>query len=347
MYQKSRWALLNNIINSRMADRVRKVVFTNKILAPADREQLQLAPAQNCYMPSGCEDLFWAQKYAEESMTDAVGPTTQIPAWPSKGVIERSLINIRNCASHLHIELNLDEKISWPLNEECTSVNASVLVALAASRMKLTTFSVAQSSLSDISEAMKTLGYELSSPMRSLQTFSYNEYGLCGNIHDRSVISGLLQSAIKLRNLTLMLDDDDYFIHQNLDPVIPGIFRANNFTHLETLEFSYMNVAGADLVATLSQCRCSLRSVRISGVSIAENYTEWFGVFGILAKMPCLSSVLLAVLGVVGQDHILFGHLQKSCTGKISQSYTMAYEGRQEVAAGLNDLLTGRISGSQ
>lgn len=121
------------------------------------------------------------------------------------------MINIRNCAPHLHIELDVEEKILCPFDDQtCTSVNANVLIALAASRMKLKTFSVAQSSLGDIAETMKFGGFELRSPMHSLQAFSYTEFSRCGDTHDRSVISGILRSAIKLRNLTLALDDDDY-----------------------------------------------------------------------------------------------------------------------------------------
>lgn len=80
IYEKQRWTLSNSVISSRIAVKVRKVVFTSNILAPAGREQLQLAPRQNQYTNYGYDDLYLEQEYAEELMTDAVGPKTQIPA---------------------------------------------------------------------------------------------------------------------------------------------------------------------------------------------------------------------------------------------------------------------------
>lgn len=44
MYQKPRWTLLDNIINSKLAEKVHNMVFTSKVLGPACSEQLQLAP---------------------------------------------------------------------------------------------------------------------------------------------------------------------------------------------------------------------------------------------------------------------------------------------------------------
>jgi hypothetical protein len=341
IYEKPRWTLLDSIVSSRLADRVRKVVFTTDFLAPVCTEQLQLAPE---HARIGAYEHQWAQIELKESMSCAVGPRQQIPAWPSTGAIERCLINVRNLAPKLHVELNLGGYYGWSeQEEECTSVQASILFALAASRMKLTTFSIAQPGLGDFDETMKTQGCELSAPMRSLQNFSYSEPIFAWNEYDRSLISGLLRSAIKLRKLKLSLDPDDFLFYSNYDPVIPGLFRGNDFTHLETLEIEYMNVNGVDLVAALLQCRRNLRRVHIEDVCVTESDNERFRVLGIFTEMPSLSSVSLVRLAVVGQYHMVFNDLKH---GDTYNGYQMRYEGHLEVAAGLKELLDARLTGS-
>lgn len=111
IYEKPRWTLLNNIVSSRLADRIRKVVFTTKVLAPACFKQLQLAPKQD---RNGCSEQEWAQIQLRDSMVDAMGPEEQIPAWPSAGTIERCLIDIRNL--HLTFASSLFSRISIGLN---------------------------------------------------------------------------------------------------------------------------------------------------------------------------------------------------------------------------------------
>jgi hypothetical protein len=340
IYEKPRWTLLDKIVSSRLGDRVRKVVFTTKVLAPACFRQLQLAPEQDL---NGHSDHEWAQLQLRDSVTGEVGPREQIPAWPSAGAIERCLINTRNFAPNLHVKLDL-KKIGWSEHDEaCASVQASILLALAASRMKLTTFSIAQSGLAEFDETMKTLDCELSSPMRSLQNFSYSEPSLGWNAHDRALISGLLTSAVKLRKLKLMLDPDDYLFHGRFDPVIPGLFRASDFTHLETLEIGYMNVNGVNLIATLLQCRHNLRRVFIEDVSVTESDNEWFRVLGIFTEMPNLSSVSLFRLTTGEQYYMVFEDLKNGFT---YNGYKMKYEGQPEVAAGLKELLDARPTGS-
>lgn len=185
--------------------------------------------------------------------------------------------------------------------EECTSVQASILFALASSRMKLTTFSVAQLGLGDFDETMKTLGCERSAPMRYLQNFSYSEPCLAWNTYNRSFISEFLRSAIKLRKLKLLLEPDNYLFYGSYDPLTPGIFRANDFSHLETSKIEHMNVNGVDLIATLLQCRRDLRRVHIGDAYVTESDREWFRVLGTFTEMPSLSSVSLFRLAVVGQ----------------------------------------------
>ena len=285
------------------------MVFTTQVFAPSDYEQLQLAPEQDTHASDGVLPVGWAQRDAGDDMAYEAAPTVQTPAWPSAASIERCLINIRNLIPNLHVELDLGF-VWYEYKEARTSVHANVLVALAASRMKLTTFSISQPELSNIDETMETLGFELSSPMRSLPTFSYIEESANWNSDDRSVISGLLGPPVKLRNLTLLLEEDDYLFHGSFDPVIPGVFRANAFTHLETLKIGYMNVNGVDLIATLSHCRCNLRRAHIEDVCVTESDDEWFRVFNIFTEMPRLSGVFLFGLGVVEQYHMLFKNLK-------------------------------------
>lgn len=143
--------------------------------------------------------------------------------------------------------------------------------------------------------------------------------------------------------MKLILDPDDYLFYGSFDPVIPGLFQASDFTHLEILKIGFMNVNGVDLIAALLQCRCSLRSVQILDVSVTESDKEWFRVLGIFTEMPRLSSISLFRLTVVGQYHMVFKDLKH---GDTYNGYKMRYEGQLEVAAGLKELLNARLTGS-
>jgi hypothetical protein len=211
--------------------------------------------------------------------------------------------------------------------------------------MKLTILSVTMPGLASINEAMDTFGYELSSPMRSMQTFSYAGIAGAVDIDDRVVIRELLKPVAKLRNLTLMLDKDDFFFNGELEPVIPGVFLANNFAHLETLEIGYMDVAGVDLVAVLSQCRSTMRSIHIHSVSVKESDSLWFEVFATCSTMPYLSSATLERLGVIDQYYLLFDDLMSGPSFP-GRCLILRFKGQLEVAAGLKDLLEARFNGS-
>jgi hypothetical protein len=268
-----------------MGDRVRRVIFTTNSLAPSEFKHLQLT-----YQRFG-EEVYnhvGAQFKARNALIEAMGARTQISAWPSNDVIGRCLVHIKNLTSNVLVEVNLHETLFYNKVKENTSVQANVLVALAAGKMKLTVFKTSSRDILEIDAAVKTLGYDLSSRMRSIQSFS-----LSGSYLDweaRPLISKLLGSAIELRDSNTRLYASNHDAKMS-SPAGSKLLSGSNVSHLETPTLESLTIGEADLVTVLSRCKSTLLEVKLSYVCVLGSDSVWRKVFDMLVTMPRLSRV--------------------------------------------------------
>lgn len=341
IYHEPRWTQLQDILFSRMAARVHRMIFTTKVLAPASSNQLQLAPKENHTHRTGFLDgcMFGAQSDAHEKMAKAVGPRRQIPAWPRPFTIMRCATMISLITPKTRVELDFEEKNGfWP-SDDCTKLQARVLIAFASGKRKFNKFNSPASKITSFCKSVQAQGYEPIPSMRSLQSFSYGEYYVNDREVDaRLIVSEMLASVAELRELTLMIYDNS-----SLDPMVAKMLLANNFAHLESLTISVVSLSEGDLIEALSRCKSTLlkvdaRDIRMVGSS---GFGAWLKAFGVLASMARLSDVRLSSLQLDGSgsdpDYLMFSRL---AGGQTVEQFSTTYEGREQVISGLNELLT-------
>jgi hypothetical protein len=330
VYYKPRWTLLEDIIRSRMGDSVRRVIFTTNILAPVVSRRLQLAPQDPG--EEGDYDIIETQVDVEVKMMEAVGARVQAPAWPSKDAIERCFICIRNLTPNVLVELDFNQSLWCEKTEERTLLKANVIVAMAATRMKLTAFNTSPLGISRINEKVKALGYDLSTRMRCLQSFSLGEAYM--SIKAQRLIYGFLESATELRELKLQL----YYSvggRPDLTESTPSrLLSVSNVSRLEVLTLGNLSIEVTDFVAVLSRCKSTLLEVTLKFVCILGSNSVWRQVFDLFVSMPRLSKVHFEWL-----QHTMDDALANSYFGRLKTIKWSADEGREQLTAELTKLL--------
>lgn len=326
IYYEPRWTLLRKIFCSRIGDRIHRVIFTTDGLAPASCEDLQLASPK----PYEEDDITRAQGNAIFALMRAAGTQIQTPTSPSKDAIERCLRCIRDLTPRTLVEVDLDENYSYGMEGKDVSVKANVLGAIAASRLVLTSFSTPSYDIVEVNDAVETMGYDMSSCMRSVQKFAFRESPL--NANSRKVISGYLELATGLLDLQLRL----YCSSRPLpDPTASSLLSVSNVYRLETLSLWGLKIEGADLIALLSRCKSTLLKVSMVLVCVSDRDSDWRTVFDTLTSMPRLSHVELKFLQQTVDDLMTSDwELDRFdwCTWD-------AVDGREKLAAGLRELL--------
>jgi hypothetical protein len=243
------------------------------------------------------------------------------------------------------VELDFDDEVLCDTDEEQISLKASVLDTIAASRLKLTAFSVTEPGIIALKEAVEALDHDLGSCMHSLRSFSFAERNVLDfpDVNARRLIGPLLGPVVKLRNLTLDLGYDVFEgEYSHPDPSITNSLLTNPLSQLESLELIGMVVAEADLVTALSRCRSTLLRLKMSSVGIVGSDSPWSKAFSVLSSMPCLLSVDLRGLQLISTDsgyitlHIVVDGQRVPCQ-------SMVYEGRNSVVAGLKKLSTATL----
>jgi hypothetical protein len=327
IYYKPRWTLLRDIVFSRMGDKIRRLVFTTDVLAPAMVDHLQLAPRK--IAGEDCNSVR-AQFNARNALKEALGARTQLPAWPSNDFIGRCLIHIRNLTPDVFVEVDFHDTPFFENLEESTSMKANVLVALAASRMKLAAFETSSLDILQVNETVETLGYDLSSRMRSIQRFSLKGSHL--DREARPLIYKFLESAIELRDLELRLNCSG---HDAKTPSLSGskLLSGSNVSRLEVLTLESLTIEVVDLVTVLSRCKSTLLEVRLSYVCVLGSDNVWRQVFDTLVMMPHLSKVRLTWLQQTLSD-VVASHFNFDIS--VSRTWT-ADEGRGQLTAGLRE----------
>lgn len=329
IFYKPRWTLLEDVISSRMGDRVRRVVFTTDVLAPFGLEHLQIAPTK----PSGkISHIAYSQCEVRRALIETVGPRTQIPAWPSRRVIERCLIFMRNLTPNVLVEAHFGSPLSFGMEEECDLVTVNVLAAVFDIRMKLTALEISSDNIIAVNEAMKALGHDLTSRLRSLQSFSFME-PYAADMDARRVVYGFLESMTELRDLRFQFSHTDYAVETLPGPTNSELLSIARVTKLTSLDLSMLTLRGAELVAVLSCCNSTLLKVTMSFVCISGRDSVWADVFDELVSMPRLSKVYLRWLQYTRYE------IMKGCRYvTVSRTWT-ANEGRAKLASRLADLL--------
>lgn len=209
-------------------------------------------------------------------------------------------------------------------------MKANVLVALAASRMKLAAFETSSLDILQVNETVETLGYDLSSRMRSIQRFSLKGSHL--DREARPLIYKFLESAIELRDLELRLNCSG---HDAKTPSLSGskLLSGSNVSRLEVLTLESLTIEVVDLVTVLSRCKSTLLEVRLSYVCVLGSDNVWRQVFDTLVMMPHLSKVRLTWLQQTLSD-VVASHFNFDIS--VSRTWT-ADEGRGQLTAGLRE----------
>lgn len=326
IYYEPCWSLLRRIVCSRIGDRIHRVIFTTNVLAPASSKDLQLA-LDKLY---GKDSITCAQCNAVSILRGEAGTQIQIPTLPSKDVSERCLRCIRNLTPRALVEFNFDQDHPFGKEEKTISVKANVLSAIAASRMNLTSFNTASQDTVEVNDAVETMGYDLISCMRSVQSFGFRESPL--NMHSRQLICVYLKSATGLRDLRLQL----WCKWMPLpDATASRLLSVANVSRLENMSLSELKIEGADLIAVLSRCKSTLLKVSMLLVCVSGKDSDWPTVFDTLTSMPRLSKVDLKFL-----QQIMNEPVSSDYDHDILDWYTWdAVEGREKLAAGLRELL--------
>lgn len=131
IYDQPRWTLLRDMVSSRLGVRIRRVILTTNVLAPARIEHLHLIPTQSEAEEEGMFDILFSQCVLGDALVKAVGARKQTAAWPSKSQIERCLTCIRDLGPNVRVTLDFDGDFAYRAEKECTSVKANLLVAIA------------------------------------------------------------------------------------------------------------------------------------------------------------------------------------------------------------------------
>jgi len=334
VYEKPRWTLLNDIVSSRMADRIRQLILTTDVLAPASHAQLQMAPS---WFQTG--DKSMSAQFHERQVLAKAALRTETSKWPSKDLIECCLKSASSRAPKLHVKLDFDDVCQYEPEEKCMAVTAMALGAIAASSMKITTFNTLAPGISGANEIAKTQSCDLSSCMRALQSFSYTELNAGDpDMDDRNEIIKLLESTTELRSLSLTLDDYLYDTDSPLHPTVTKLLSTSNYPQLETLVLNEMKVLEADLLGILARYRNTLRKVDMRCVCIVGSDNAWLSVVGVLASMPLLTGFSLCWLQLNDTNGGNFA-LNSVVDGEMVSGDSMACEGREPVVAGLKELL--------
>lgn len=180
IHDEPRWTLLRDVLSSMMADRIRRVVFTNKVLAPASAGQLQIVPEKRSYYTTSDQSMDFsevqlafaqAQLGVEEAMAGSWDPTAMLFTQPSKDTIDRLLVDIKTLTPDVLVELDFGANFEGERFEDRTLPRADVLAALAASRLELTAFAT---TLVDVNNPETTMSSHDMDPS-SLRSFSYSE----------------------------------------------------------------------------------------------------------------------------------------------------------------------------
>ena len=324
IYYEPRWTLLRRIVCSRIGDKIHRVIFTTDVLAPASCADLQLASAKGLII------IRRAQWNAMSNLMGAAGTRRQTPTLPSKDVIERCLRCIRDLTPRTLVEVDFEKDDPYGKEEKDVSVKANVLGAIAASKLVLTSFSAPSYDIVKVNDAVETMGYDISSCMRSVQKFAFRELPL--NVNSRKVIFGYLESATELLDLHLRLCCRSRPLP---DPTASSLLSVGNVFRLRNLSLTELNIDGADLIALLSRCKSTLLKVSIVLVCVSGRDSDWRTVFDTLTLMPRLSQVELKFIQQTIYD--VADHHRN--LDRMNSCAWYAVEGRDKLAAGLRELL--------
>lgn len=343
IYDMPRWTLLEDIASSRVCDRIRRVIFTTNVLAPARYEHLQLAPTKPEEKDGEGEDeheedqeeealchMISAQCDLANALVEAAGARNQMTAWPSKDVIERCLICLRNHTPRVRVAADLLEEYLYGSEDERTSAKANLIVAVVASGMKLIALKTTSRDIVQINETVESLGFNLDSCMHSVQRFSLKETD--GFMDSRRLICGFLEVATELRGLKLRFCES---IKPSPDMPASKLLSVSNISQLQVLDLEELSIEGADLITVLSCCRSTLVKVSMCCVFVLGKDNIWGEVFEMLASMPRLSKVRLLWPQQTLDDLSISGwdpDKLDSCTWD-------ADDGRGQLTAGLKELL--------
>jgi hypothetical protein len=337
--------LLNS--SSRLAASMRCITFTSSLFANTNYKQVNIALNQNQ------TNLMAAQDAAMDAY--AHGEVERLPKqWiPDAEVIRCLLVTFKEKCPGVPFQLKLLHNVGSSI-----SVHTDVLEAVASSNIALIHLSIDLDSLhfAESSTLLPGLLSSTSSLISFCFTHSKKDDGSEARrellVAERySVLRSVLRSANALIDLTL-----GFARHKGLQSLLQltsGLLVASMHPRLQSLCLAELAVTEESLLRALAGWGRRLRRIGFYTVYLSKVRGEgWSDVLGMLTTMPRLCETRLFMLYAGGHaatrafvdlQHLKSGEAFQSCVIDHRPHSITSFRNRDEVTAGLQELLGGGL----
>lgn len=157
-------------------------------------------------------------------------------------------------------------------------------------------------------------------------------------------LANILRNAYCLFSLTLELDE--YRHLEDSSAITNALLFANDLENLEHLCLQFMAIPEKQLSKIIASCKTTLTIFNIGGIQLVEHGEGWVAIFRLLTTLPKLEFIRLSCLATgdaadaANAPKLDFQNAKHS--DKVDKTH-MVLDSKREVAAGLQDLLSGPL----
>ena len=321
IYYEPRWLLLNNVLSSRLGSRLREVTFTERPLEFKRYTDVQLAPNRFD------KDMRTAQSVAEAKIWRSTCLQIHGPTWPITAIFHRVFHDFKRLAPRTLIKFNFLTGSVPTTDLTVPLIKADTLLAAVTAGVAIDTLKLAAREMHSFMSVLMYLESELIASTKSLKCFQLRADN---NEYDPQFAITVLKSTNDLRELATT----------SLPPsTTTAILGTADFSGLTTLRIEDAFFFSEQLVANLSVCH-SMLHLHLSDVRLSSGERAWPNVLRTLASMSQLHHLSFCDMWSFDLDPLGLRDLVHGTTTQ--EGKMVEYQGREQVAAGLEELLGAR-----
>lgn len=360
VHDQTRWLLLNNLLSTRFASRIREITLTTDDLEGKTYSMLQFPPPMNMRY----EELVRcrAKTGLKAGRSTFVETRLHRGPRPSAALIRHVMANVKRFAPNAQMKLDL-VSLKYDNLSLRGGLQGDIMLAVFANKVPLMEFELNDDSIAGSPPPMAHLDPNMAICFSSLQDFSYrqlihNNWPITDNREEHEqkredawldAFQKGLKTSTELRRLRLSFGRmyAEYLGHP------ARCLLRNSFPHLQHLSIDHGQFVEEDLVVALSACRLTLVSFDLWSIHLLDCHQPWLQTLQLLASMPNLRRLSLGSLEAgkfwMGPDFdcwlsdrtLFVGHVNTNVTD--GRTYALKCEGREQVTAALQALLSSPL----
>ncbi|KAM0702066.1 hypothetical protein Q7P35_010976 [Cladosporium inversicolor] len=350
VYYKSRWLSLKKFLHGspRLVRRLGYINFTTNPLERHHYTQMQIAPGEDFDDIQSAQMQFDIREANEDELYEPVDADRQA----STALIHSVLLDLKRLAPYVPIAFDLANTRFF--RDEAIVLHCDILLAIASTSCTISEIVLSRLCLDDIEDLTAHLGTRLLSCTSSIHSFTFRSTDFLDEVFGDPLddskmkfLANILRNAYCLFSLTLELDE--YRHLEDPSVITNALLFANDLENLEHLCLQFKAIPERQLSKIIASCKTTLTIFNIGGIQLVEHGEGWVAIFRLLTTLPKLEFIRLSCLttgdaadaaDAADAPKLDFQNMKHS--DKIDKTH-MVLDSKREVAAGLQDLLSGPL----